>query len=321
MVIISVIVPIYKVEKYLRRCVDSILSQTYKDLEVILVDDGSPDRCGEICDEYKKCDSRVRVVHKQNGGLSDARNAGLQIATGEYVAFVDSDDWVAKDYLEKLYLALINTGSDICECEIIRTTGNVEFCECENTTICYHTQEALGLLIQDKVFHQYVWNKLYKRNCISDIYFEKGRTNEDEFWTYQVFGRAKHITKLGIALYFYFQRKSSIMGVGYNIKRLDALEAKQQRQLYIQLNFPVLSFIAKKNLFASCIYNGQMTLKFLFGDERKRAKENIYKVVASNKLSNKEIKLLSSNERLWFILSNWNFWLICKIRNWLGRGF
>ena len=120
---ISVIVPIYNVEPYLHRCVDSLLLQTYQDFELILIDDGSTDNCGMICDEYAALDDRIRVIHKLNGGLSDARNVGLEIATGEYIAFVDSDDWVARDYLECLFVTLCETGADICECNLIKTTG------------------------------------------------------------------------------------------------------------------------------------------------------------------------------------------------------
>ena len=121
---ISVIVPIYNVEEYLRRCVDSLLQQTYADLEVILVDDGSPDGCGAICDAYASQEPRVRAVHKPNGGLSDARNAGLLVAAGDEIAFVDSDDWVAPDFLAAMHDALTRTGADIVECSVVKTAGD-----------------------------------------------------------------------------------------------------------------------------------------------------------------------------------------------------
>ena len=111
---VSVIVPIYKVEKYLRQCIDSIINQSLKDIEIILVDDGSPDNCPKICDEYKKIDSRIKVIHKKNGGLSSARNAGMKIATGEYIGFVDSDDYVSKEFLEELYLIFHSFHNYIC---------------------------------------------------------------------------------------------------------------------------------------------------------------------------------------------------------------
>ena len=138
--LVSVIIPVYKVEKYLHRCVESILGQTYKNVEVILVDDGSPDNCGEMCDVFAKRDHRVRVIHKKNGGLSDARNAGIEIAKGKYLSFLDSDDWVHPKYIEKLYYLMMTTKSDIAACKFIRTssediladTSNVEIHEFSN---------------------------------------------------------------------------------------------------------------------------------------------------------------------------------------------
>ena len=136
--LISVIVPVYKVEPYLRRCIDSIISQTYHNLEIILVDDGSPDNCGAICDEYAEKDTRVRVIHKSNGGLSDARNAGLDIMTGDYVAFVDSDDWIDKQHLSSMY-ALVNGGADIAVSDVRRIlTDETEICR------SYFAQAACG---------------------------------------------------------------------------------------------------------------------------------------------------------------------------------
>lgn len=320
---VSIIVPVYKVEPYLRRCIDSILSQTYENFELILVDDGSPDRCGAICDEYAKRDSRITVIHKSNGGLSDARNAGLMEVKGEYIAFVDSDDWITSNYLERLVIALCESESDICECEIIRTEGDDGNLSCFGSGVVkvFGTQEALGLLVQEREFHQYVWNKLYKRECLEGIYFEKGKTNEDEFWTYQVFGRANRIAKIPEILYFYYQRKDSIMGTDYSLRRLDALEAKQRRQAFIECNFPNLSDIARRNLYGFCIYSGQMTLKFLENEEKQRAKLIISKIAKRNKLSQKDVSVLHGGERLWIKLACWNFWGTCWLKNILNKGF
>lgn len=319
---ISVIVPIYKVEKYLKRCVNSLLAQSYSDFELILVDDGSPDNCGNICEEYAAKDKRIRVIHKENGGLSDARNVGLGIAKGEYIAFVDSDDWVATNYLETLLKVIELTDSDICECEVLKTTGEIEkYKKSDEQYTSYSSEKALELLICDKILHQYVWNKLYKRSCLKGIPFAVGKINEDEFWTYQVFGNARRITKISNVLYYYFQRGSSIMGNHYNLKRLDALEAKSLRQQYIEEKFPALTEVSKINLFESCIYSGQMTLKFLEKNEKKQAKiiiDNIRKQYSCN------IRLLlqmGGSERLWCGIAKINFWGLCKLKNLLGKGF
>lgn len=318
---ISIIVPIYKVEAFLDRCVSSLVNQTYRNLEIILVDDGSPDRCGEICDMWAEKDNRIKVIHKDNGGLSDARNAGIDIAHGEYIAFVDSDDWVSKFYIEQMYQVMQREDCDIVECEIIRTAGKEKISD-RNTSeyFCYTVSGALEQLIKDGVFHQYVWNKLYRKQIVEGIQFVKGKTNEDEFWTYQIFGRAKKIVKLDRALYYYYQRPDSIMGKGYSIKRLDALEAKQQRQQYIDRYFPELSTLAAVNLFSSCIYSGQMTLKYMRGNERKKAKIIINHIKHTNR-PDKDIKsILVGTEKIWLELACFNFWGTCLVKNLLGKG-
>lgn len=320
--LISVIVPIYKVEQLLSRCIESLLNQKNTNFELILVDDGSPDQCGLICDNYAQKDSRIKVVHKQNGGLSDARNAGLKIATGEYIAFVDSDDWVAPDYLSSMLEALRISESDICECEVLRTSGKVEFEHItQNDMEVYSAVEALKQLVIDGVFHQYVWNKLYKRSCIEEIYFPVGKTNEDEFWTYQVFGKAQKIVKTSKTLYYYFQREGSIMGSEYNLKRLDALEAKQQRQIYIEQQFPELSDLTKINLYESCIYSGQMTLKYLSNAEKKKAIKIIDNVQKKCRPGAKVAPSLACSQELWIQLAKINFWGLCRLKNLLRRGF
>lgn len=319
---ISVIVPIYKVEKYLKRCVNSLLAQSYSDFELILVDDGSPDNCGNICEEYAAKDKRIRVIHKENGGLSDARNAGLGIANGEYIAFVDSDDWVATNYLETLLKVIELTDSDICECEVLKTTGEIEKYEnSKEKYTSYSSEKALELLICDKILHQYVWNKLYKRSCLKGIPFAVGKINEDEFWTYQVFGNARRITKISNVLYYYFQRGSSIMGNHYNLKRLDALEAKSLRQQYIEEKFPTLTEVSKINLFESCIYSGQMTLKFLEKNEKKQAKIIIDNIRKQYSCDIRLLLQLGGSERLWCGMAKINFWGLCKLKNLLGKGF
>ena len=318
---ISVIVPIYNVEPYLHRCVDSLLLQTYQDFELILIDDGSTDNCGMICDEYAALDDRIRVIHKLNGGLSDARNVGLEIATGEYIAFVDSDDWVARDYLECLFVTLCETGADICECNLIKTTGEKNIHKNGNDLAVYDTVDAMEKLICDEIFHQHVWNKLYHRKVIAGIMFPVGKTNEDEFWTYQVMGNAKKVAKISNILYFYFQRSGSIMNETYSLKRLDALEAKKKRQLFIDEFFPKLSSQARINLFGSSIYAGQMSMIYLSKDQQAEARKKINAVISEYKISFKECFRIRGRSKIWFILAKCSFWKTCKIRNILKKGF
>ena len=319
---ISIIIPIYNVEPYLRRCVDSLLQQTYEDFELILVDDGSPDNCGAICDEYATLDSRVRVIHKPNGGLSDARNAGMEIAQGAYIAFVDSDDWVTPDYLERMHTVLLETGSDICECDVLRTDGEAKIPPVEKRIHeSYDTADSMSELIRDGIFHQYVWNKLYRREVISDILFPNGKTNEDEFWTYRVFGNAKKIAKISDILYLYFQRPGSIMSQTYSLNRLDALEAKLQRQRYIEANFPQLRLQAKLNLYGSSVYAGQMVLLYLLGEQQITAIERIDGIVRQCSISIVDRCRVEGSNKLWYVLAGFSFWGTCKIKNILKKGF
>src|SRR5574344_1816284 len=266
---ISVIVPIYNVEEYLPQCIDSIINQTYGNLEIILCDDGSPDGCGKICDEYAKQDSRIKVVHKSNGGLSDARNAGYPYVTGEYISFVDSDDCISKYMFEVLLNIIKSENSDIAECGVEKfTQGNMPVDKGADSVgiKTYSAEDALKELIKDGAFHQHVWNKLYKASVINNILFEKGKLNEDEFWTYQIFGNAKKISKTDCRLYYYLQRGGSIMGESYSLRRLDGLEAKAEGQKYIELHFSNLAPVAKVNLILSCFYACQMSLKYLKGN-------------------------------------------------------
>ena len=320
---ISVIVPIYKVEEYLRRCVDSLLQQTYKDFELILVDDGSPDGCGAICDAYASQDPRVRAVHKENGGLSDARNAGLHAARGGVIAFVDSDDWVAPDFLEALYDALESEGADIAECAVMKTDGTTEHAPLRlfDKPSDFATEPALRELIHDGVFHQTVWNKLYRRAVLEGIPFPKGRTNEDEFWTYQVFARAKRAVKVDRPLYFYFQRPGSIMGTSFSLRRLDALDAKTERQAFFEENFPDLAPAARRNLAGTALYLAQMSLRHLKGDELKAAREKTTETFKAHRPTREDLKPLSFKDGLWLRLARLDFWGTARLKTLLRKGF
>lgn len=321
--LISVIVPIYNVEKYLDRCVDSIINQTYKNLEIILVDDGSPDNCPKMCDDYAEKDSRIKVVHKENGGLSDARNVGMEVATGEYVSFIDSDDYVSLDFYETLLETIVDNDSDIVECGVVKFYENEKFDKYNDDlkVTNYDTVDALDGLINENPFKQHVWNKLYKSNIALDIPYAVGKLNEDEFWTYQIFGKAKKVTRINKTMYYYFQRGSSIMGNGYNIKRLDALEGKMNRQAYIEKNFPILTTKAKVDLYGSCIFAYQSVLKFMSGKDKKKAGKIIKDYKNRCKLTNDEINNVDDSSRKYYKLAKLNFYLCCKMKAIFNIGF
>lgn len=244
--LVSVIVPCYNVEAYLPKCIDSILSQTYSNLEIILVDDGSPDRCGEICDEYAKRDSRIRVIHKKNGGLSDARNVAIDIAKGEYITFVDSDDWVHFCYVEILYRNLKQANADISACSFIRTSGNVNENAVTGNGKCsiYNTEEALVNTLYQNRLDNSAWGKLYKSSLFDGVRFTVGRLYEDLDCFYKIYERATILVHTRDVLYYYYYRADSILGV-FNKKRIDVLDITDEIVEYMTVRHPSVVKAAK----------------------------------------------------------------------------
>ena len=227
MPLISVIVPVYKVEKYIHKCVDSILAQTISDFELLLVDDGSPDNCGKICDEYAKKDSRVIVIHKENGGLSDARNVAINLAKGEYLTFIDSDDYVAENHLETMYSALIKTESDIALANI--TSFNDEGYD----ESLYKPTTEIKTLINKDIFttinRPNACAKLYKKTIYSDIRFPVGRLYEDVFIWHELLAKANRVVLTGTNTYYYLLRTNSIMHQKYKLQSTDIIDALELR--------------------------------------------------------------------------------------------
>ena len=286
--LISVIVPVYNVEAYLKRCVESIIKQDYKNLEIILVDDGSTDNCPQICNDYAKKDSRIKVIHKTNGGLSDARNAGMKIAKGEYIAFVDSDDWIGEDMFSTLIQTLKKYKADIAECKyFITDTTKItkENINSDYKEIIFNTEDALRELILDGYLKNVVWNKLYKRSVISNNIFPFGKISEDVYWTYKVFANAKTIVYVNNPIYFYFQRPGSIMNKTYNIKRLDSVWGQEERLYFIKKNFPNLFGLAEKRFFLFILYNYEYILANVNCDSNGIHRKKLWSWVRENILS------------------------------------
>lgn len=252
---ISVIIPIYKVEKYIYECVDSILAQTYKNLEIILVDDGSPDKCGEICDEYKKIDSRIKVIHKKNGGLSDARNKGIEVMTGDYVAFVDSDDYVDQNYIKELYESIIKNQADIAVCNYYKYYEDIKKLKytkkilTKEKVIFNNIEGVKDVLTADSVVDVVTWNKLYKSELFlkNKLYFPFGKLHEDNFTTYKLLYFSDKIVFIEKPLYYYRLRSDSIMSSGFSTKRLDSLEAGIEIKDFIKKHLPYLYSYAEAN--------------------------------------------------------------------------
>lgn len=236
---ISVIVPIYNVEKYLKRCVESILKQTYQNIEVILVDDGSSDGSGKICDQFAERDDRIKVIHKKNGGMSDARNAGLDMATGEYIAFVDSDDWISSVMFERLYAALKKHGTELVVCEPIYAYETyIDEQQLSGKSFELNKREAMELLIEDRKFRSVVWNKLYAKRLWSDIRFPKGKHYEDVHIVYKIYDMCEKIAFLDQGLYYYFQRSQSIVHSANIESHMELVYAVEERAKFLQLKYP-----------------------------------------------------------------------------------
>lgn len=320
--LISVIVPVYKVEPYLDRCVKSIADQIYSNLEIILVDDGSPDNCPAMCDAWAEKDVRIRVIHRENGGLSDARNAGMAAAKGEYIGFVDSDDHIAPEMYERLLEAMERDGSDIAACavEMVWEDGT-ESCLLtvqQNAVLC--RQEAQEALLTETLLKQPVWYKLYRWDTIRDIPFEVGKFHEDVFWSYQAVGNAGRVSIIDYIGYFYTQRSGSIMGEEYSLKRLDAVEAKVRRQEYLEREMPELAAQGRIDLAATCIYHGQMALKHLSRDEQRTAFACLEKTRERFPLPRKDYILLKPSHRLWLDLARVSLRMVCRVKNLCGVG-
>ncbi len=220
---ISVIVPVYKVEKYLDKCVKSILNQTFGDFELFLVDDGSPDRCPEMCDEWAKNDSRIKVIHKKNGGLSDARNVALDVMTGKYVCFVDSDDWIPDDSLQTMYDAIIDSGADLAIGNMIGVTEDGE------TFKQYWPAEEKKVETGKNKFYSMnqpcAQNRLYKSYIFQTLRFPVGKLYEDAFVFHHILENVESIVFTGKTNYFYLIRSNSIMRNKYTVRNMDLIEA------------------------------------------------------------------------------------------------
>ena len=316
--LISVIVPVYKVEEYLDRCVGSIVDQTYKNLEIILVDDGSPDNCPQICDRWAEKYERIKVVHKENGGLSDARNAGMPIATGEIISFVDSDDWIEPDMFEKMISRMKEDSSDVVSCGVNWVTEEGKLLKC----VSVEKNEVLDIvscmneIINDNKLKQHVWNKLYKTEIIKHIAFEKGKYHEDAFWSYQVFGKVNRVSLMRDSFYNYVQRKNSIMGNGYSARRLDGLDAFEKQCIYVKNYFPELYDNALYVYIGSCYYQLQCAVRT---NQSKEVIDNILGRTSYRKTGH-PTRGISFKQKIWYYLFTFFPMTTCKLRNRLGIG-
>ncbi len=313
--LISIIIPVYKVEKYLNQCIESIVHQTYENLEIILVDDGSPDKCPQLCDEWANKDNRIKVIHKQNEGLSAARNSGMQIASGDYIGFVDSDDWISLDMYELLLHEMEKTHSDISACgvKMVWDDGKNKMLT-RDGCIVLNNKQAMRALIEETWIKQPVWYKLYKSKLIKDILFERGKYHEDVYWSYKAIANVNKICIFDTPCYYYRQRPDSIMSSEFSEKKLDSLEAMIERLEFLNINYPELSNEAKVITYFYCMYLMQWALK---ENQNRVALDiiNLAKKIEPNIMLPKLYK-----EKLWVLLSKISFTYTCRLRNILKIG-
>lgn len=229
---ISVVVPVYKVEKYIDRCIASLIKQDFKYFEVILVDDGSPDNCGKICDKYAKKYDYITVLHKSNGGLSSARNAGIQVAKGEYLFFVDSDDWIAPQALSILYEIAINTDADIVSgsYQLAKSVNDKKISD--NNVKIFKRDEALEYYLRrgmSNIISEYpAWSKLYKRELFKSEEFPVGQLYEDVVTVFKLIKKVSKYAKTDKIIYYYFQNTTSITHNKFRMSDMDAIKIGKQ---------------------------------------------------------------------------------------------
>lgn len=241
--LISVMIPVYKTKDYLRRCVESILNQTYGNLEIILVDDGSPDESGALCDQLALEDSRIRVVHKENGGLASARNAGLDVMTGEYAAFVDSDDYVDSQMLQGLYDLCQTHQAQIACCGIERVNdqGHVNYFN-ENTedSLLMNREEAMKELLDNYRVTNSLCDKLIHRSVFDDLRLTESLIYEDFDVMYRCIHRADRVVYTGAPYYKYYLSQGSILRSTFNAKQFDLVTAARKRKSFFEQEYPQL---------------------------------------------------------------------------------
>lgn len=281
---ISIIIPVYKVEEYLPKCLDSIVRQTYTNLEIILVDDGSPDNCGEICDNYAKEDSRIKVIHKENAGVARARNDGIEIATGDYISFIDSDDWIAENTYEVLYNGLKEYDADcsVGGCvTVIDKDGVLAPQERAHTGVnCVSGQEAMkGVLLKGSA----VWNRLFKREIFREIRFPIGRVNDDEVVALHAYAECQKIVFLDEDTYYYRIRSNSITTSKFSLRNVDCYYNSADNLEFVKKVCPELIPCGEYKFIKAMLYS-YVNLKRMKKDEQvKKVLKSIKKDIKENK--------------------------------------
>ena len=298
---ISVIVPVYNVEQYLERCVDSIINQTYTNLEIILVNDGSTDNSGKLCDELAKKDERIRVIHKENGGLSDARNRGIYEAESDLVGFIDSDDYIDNDMYEVLLRNLNDTDADLSMCALYDVYNNTPEEQVTNKEIWeLSSEQAIKMVMEAKILSVTAVNKLYRKRLFLDLKFEVGKIAEDAFIMIKLLDKCEKIVATNVKKYYYVHRENSITTQKFSTKFLNVIEAYEQNSNIILEKYPKLKDVAQTRMNWAYFY----VLDRLLLDDNYNDKELENKLISYLKNHRKDIlndPLFTKGRKIGFI--------------------
>lgn len=283
--LISVIIPVYKVEQYLDKCIESVVNQTYKNLEIILVDDGSPDTCPQKCDDWKNKDKRIIVIHKENGGLSDARNKGIDISKGKYITFIDSDDYIEEQYIEILFEMIIKNKTKISVADnlIEYVDGNV----INNST--YENYLATPFEFFEKMLwgirdlDNGAWTKMYSKELFDDVRFPVGKNYEDTATIYKIIDKCEKIAINSVPIYHYMKRKDSITQGKFSIKKLELLDATQQMTDYVRNKYNNLSTACDRKMLWA--YFSVLSQYAVSNQKDKKIERMLFKYIKENRLS------------------------------------
>ncbi len=327
--LISVIIPAYKIEQYIGDCLESVQNQTYRNLEILVVNDGSPDNSAKIAEQYAEKDDRIRVINKVNGGLSDARNTGIEQAKGKYIILIDGDDYVDVHMIEKMYQAMLISGSDLCLCGIHIVDDNRKPLEDAISQAAIQGGVYTRAQMYEKIittpnwFYVVAWNKLYKREVFDKIKYPKGKLHEDEFVIHHILECSEKIICIEDKLYHYVQRGQSITHDTFNIKRMDVVEAFVDRADF---------FLNKQNPGGACRMLKRIRISLIDGylalkkngnaEDKKRIRElhqgyrKVYRRIPKGCISVKEkilLGMLNVSLKLGVLCSG-NYWHTLKYR-------
>ncbi len=311
MELISIIVPIYNIEKYIEECIKSILCQTYSKIEILLINDGSTDRSGEICQNYAQIDSRVKVFIKENGGLSSARNYGMEYARGDYYLFVDGDDTIEEDMCQILLEILKKEKAEIVISSMHRGEGKRKKGKIQR----YNSESAIKQMLKEKTFNTSAWGKLFRKEVFDGIYFPEHKIYEDLATIYKVFHKAEKIIFYNVPLYYYRKREGSIMQQPFHEKKLDMIGISKEQIEFLKEFYPGLERVAYNRLVRYCIsffkelaQSGERENKAVLVLQHYIKQGYPYYLFSGYKITSKMFGLMVC----------WNYRIACKIYGYFG---